>query len=112
MIPLTCKNTELAGAYLELSGEYSYKYLTPAYFEVAMKTKYLRDSDSARMFDIIMDGASYDFAVINSSVIGDPVFITRNSMQEKGGNFASQYASQESVLEAKLEELLEVYREE
>ena len=72
-----------------------------------MKTKYLRDSDSARMFDIIMDGASYDFAVINSSVIGDPVFITRNSMQEKGGNFASQYASQESVLEAKLEELLE-----
>ena len=112
MIPLTCKNIELAGAFLELSGEYSYKYLTPAYFEVAMKTKYLRDNDSARMFDIIMEGASYDFAVINSAVIGDPVFITRNSMQEKGGNFASQYASQESVLEAKLEELLEVYREE
>ncbi len=110
MLPLSCKDTKMAGAFLELMGDYSYKHLTPAYFEVAMKSKYLRDDDSSRMFDIIMEGARYDFAVINTSVVGDPVFITRDSMQGKGGNFASKYAAQENSLTTKLNDLIETYR--
>ncbi len=106
MIPTTCKDDALVGAFLELAGEYSYKKLTPAYFETAMKGKYLRDNDSARMFDIIMEGAYYDFAVINTSVLGDPVFIMRGSLLEKDGYFASYYASRESELEKKLDNLL------
>ncbi len=111
MVPTTCKNTALVGAFLELMSEYSYQNLTPSYYETAMKGKYLRDDESAQMFDMIIDGAWYDFAVINSSVIGDPVFITRNSMQHKtDGAFASQYATKSPALFEKLTALLAQYK--
>ncbi len=110
MVPTTCEDTKLVGAWLELAGEYSYKYLTPAWLEVAMKGKYLRDGDSVRMFDIIMEGSSYDFAFINAPVIGNPTAITLNSMRRLGGDFASQYAANESKLKTSLENLLELYK--
>ena len=111
-IPSNCRNTALAGAFIELMGEYSYKYVTPAYYEVAMKGKYLRDDESCRMFDIIVEGAWYDFANINTSVLGDPVFITRQSQYHiNGKNFASIWAENESKLTAALESLLALYQE-
>ena len=53
-VPTTVKNPALTGAFLELMGEYSYKIVTPKYYEVAMKGKYLRDDESCQMFDIIV----------------------------------------------------------
>ncbi|MBQ8508326.1 MAG: hypothetical protein IJ493_00270 [Clostridia bacterium] len=111
MVPVTCKDTALVGAFLELMGEYSYKKITPAYYDTTVKGKYLRDDDSARMFDLIVEGAWYDFATINSTVVGDPVFITRNAMQHKETeSFAALYASNESALNEKLTGLLETYK--
>lgn len=110
-VPSTAKNPALSGAFMELMGEYSYKMVTPKYYEVAMKGKYLRDDESCQMFDIIVDGAWYDFANINTSVLGDPVFITRNACCHAGGkNFASLWAGSEQKLEKQLEKLLETYR--
>ena len=45
-VPSTAKNPALSGAFMELMGEYSYKMVTPKYYEVAMKGKYLRDDES------------------------------------------------------------------
>lgn len=112
-VPSTCADTAKVGAVLELMGEYSYKKVIPAYYEVAMKGKYLRDDESCRMFDIIVDGAWYDFANINTSVVGDPVFITRQSEYHKDGkNFASTWAANEARLESSLETLLNNYKGE
>ncbi len=112
MVPSTCKDDALVGAWLELAGEYSYKKLIPAYFETAMKGKYLRDNDSARMFDLIVAGAYYDFAVINTVVLDNPVFVTRSSMQHhEGKNFASFYAAKEDSMKSKLESLLVLFKE-
>ncbi len=69
-----------------------------------------RDGDSVRMFDIIMDGLDYDFAVINTSVIGNPYAIMLNSMRRLGGNFATQYAANKNNLDSSLETLLELYK--
>ena len=110
-VPATVKDPEAVGAFLELMGEYSYKKVTPAYYEVAMKGKYLRDDESCQMFDIIIDGAWYDFANINTSVIGDPVFITRQAQYHRDGkNFASMWASRKDELTEKLNSLLENYK--
>lgn len=110
-VPATCEDPDMVGAFLELMGEYSYKMVTPKYYEVAMKGKYLRDDESCQMFDIIIDGAWYDFANINTSVVGNPVFITRQSQYHKDGkNFASFWAANESSLTASLNELLEIYK--
>ena len=110
-VPATVKDPEAVGAFLELMGEYSYKIVTPKYYEVAMKGKYLRDDESCQMFDIIIDGAWYDFANINTSVIGDPVFITRQAQYHRDGkNFASMWASRKDELTEKLNSLLENYK--
>ncbi len=110
-VPATCENPDMVGAFLELMGEYSYKMVTPKYYEVAMKGKYLRDDESCQMFDIIVEGAWYDFANINTSVIGNPVFITRQSQYHiDGKNFASVWAANEDQLKSKLTDLLETYK--
>lgn len=112
-VPSTCQNTERVGAFLELMGEYSYKKVIPAYYEVAMKGKYLRDDESCQMFDLIIESAWYDFAYINTSVLGNPVFITRQSQYHQDGkNFASVWAANETVLENNLETLLNAYKGE
>ena len=110
-VPTTVKNPEMVGAFLELMGEYSYKKVTPSYYEVAMKGKYLRDDESCQMFDLIIDSAWYDFANINTSVVGDPVFITRQASYHRDGqNFASMWASRKDELTSLLENLLTEYK--
>ena len=110
-IPVTCGDKELAGAFLELAGEYSYKYVIPAYYEVAMKGKYLRDDESCQMFDLVIDSAWDDFAYINTSMIGQPVNVIRQSEMHTGGvNFASRWASVKDQLESELEKFIENYK--
>ena len=63
------------------------------------------------MFDIIVGQTWYDFANINTSVLGDPVFITRQAQyHHKNLNFASNWASREAELEKTLTELLNEYK--
>ena len=110
-VPVTCEDTEMVSAFLEMAAEQSYKKVTPAYFDTALKGKYMRDSESGRMLDIIVEGAWYDYAVIHTSVLENPVYITRNAMQHKeGGTFASMYASSESAMKELLAELLDKYK--
>ena len=111
-IPTTCKDKELAGAFLELAGEYSYKNVIPRYYEVAMKGKYLRDDESCQMFDLVIESAWDDFAYINSSMIGNPVSVIRQSEMQSGGvNFASRWASRKTELESALKSFIESYQE-
>ena len=109
-IPASCADPRMSAAFLELACEKSYKMVTPAYFEVAMKAKYLRDEESAQMFDLIIESAWYDFAVIHTAVSGNPVFVTRNAEQQRDGTFASQYAAKESILESSLAAILDNYK--
>jgi len=107
MIPIDCKDIDRAGAVMEVMAAESYRSVTPAYFEIAMKKKYFRDEESAQMFDIIQAGAKYDFGVIYTSLVGDPVFIVRNSMT--GGDFASQYNANIGKLNAYLKNVMKKF---
>ncbi|MBQ2707103.1 MAG: hypothetical protein IJF67_02470 [Clostridia bacterium] len=119
---LTCvatntKHPEAVGAALELLNYYSYQWVTPAYFEVAMKAKYLADSDSANMFDIIVDNVVVDFGVIHSLAISggtytmDGIFAGqfRNLIRRGNENVASNYAKFEPVYKEGLAGILAKY---
>ncbi len=111
MVPYNAGDLELSGAVLELMCAESYKYVTPAYFETTMKDKYLRDDNSIKMLDLIVEGAYYDFAVVNTMAVGFPVFTVRSSMQHhEGKNFATHWAEDESVLTTSLTALLEKFQ--
>lgn len=63
-IPNTCENTELVGVTLEAMAYYSTSTLTPAYYDNALKTRYVRDEESGEMLDIIFATRVYDLGFI------------------------------------------------
>ncbi len=63
-VPKTASNVEMIGAVMEAMGEYSYKYVVPAYYDVTLKVKGTRDENSIEMLDITFDGRIVDFAFV------------------------------------------------
>ena len=58
---------ELVGATLELMAAESYKQVTPAYFEVAVKTKYSEAPEDAKMYDLILNSIKFSFGYCYST---------------------------------------------
>ena len=84
---------DMAGAVLEAIASGNSRTASPAYFEIAMKTKFSSDEDTARMYDIIHSGMKLDFGYIFSNIMEGPVTsIFINSVKE-GGVYASKLAS-------------------
>lgn len=60
IIPVTNSKLEMTGAILEALNCESANYVVPAYYEIALKTKYSRDEESAAMLDLIFDNRVVD----------------------------------------------------
>lgn len=59
-VPKTTNDKERTGIILEAMAAKSREVLRPAYYEVALSYKYLRDQDSLEMLDIIIDNRTYE----------------------------------------------------
>lgn len=59
-----CRQPEIVAAVLEAMTSESYRTVTPALYETALKVKYSRDDETAVMFDIIMEGVLFNFGSI------------------------------------------------
>ena len=68
-MPTTCANPEMAGAVLEALSASNYEKVLPTYFEVALKTKYAADNQSAKIFDIIHDSMVLDFGYVYGNAL-------------------------------------------
>lgn len=58
---------ELVGATLELMAAESYRQVTPAYFEIALKTKYSESPEDAEMYDLILKTVRFSFGYCYST---------------------------------------------
>ena len=83
-VPFTASDPGLVGKVSELLGYYGQKIVFPAYYEVLLQQKISRDPDTIKMFDIIFEGAVYDFGVALGLYQ-----ITHNLLTGKGDNFSS-----------------------
>ncbi len=63
-VPNTCQNPELTGVTLEAMAYYSVDTLTTAYYDNALKSRYVRDEESGKMLDIIFATRVYDLGFI------------------------------------------------
>ncbi|MCL1859120.1 MAG: extracellular solute-binding protein [Oscillospiraceae bacterium] len=106
-VPVDCQKKEIIGAVMEAFGSESYKSVSPAYFDVAMKIKYARDETSAKMLDIIREGAYLNFASIYNESIGNPWFVMRELMSSKSKNFASWYEKNEPKITKAIDKLID-----
>lgn len=81
-IPTTEKNPDMISAFLEAMSAESYRVVTPAYFETAVKSKYSRDSETSQMLDLVVSGIYLDFGYIFGHDIGRPIDVMRNMLAD------------------------------
>jgi hypothetical protein len=108
-IPVTCQNLDLLGATCEAMAAQSYRTLTPTFYEIALKNKYTRDSESSMTLDLIRDGCMFNFGFVNSNSMGNPMHIFRELIEAKKTDFVSLYKSKEKSYNKALEKLLNAY---
>ena len=81
-IPVTAQNTEVTAAYLEAMSAESYRLVTPAYFETAIKAKYSRDSETSQMLDLIVSGVYLDYSYIYGQSLSTPIDTIRGILAD------------------------------
>lgn len=110
-IPITNQKYELTGAALEGMASESFKVVTPAYYDKALKYKYVRDSESGQMIELIREHASADFVSLYSNSIGDIVHFFRQEISSKSQSIASSFEKKEKLWNKYLRKLLEAMEE-
>ncbi|MBQ7299407.1 MAG: extracellular solute-binding protein [Clostridia bacterium] len=94
-VPTTAPDIARTGTIMEAMAEVSKYTLTPAYYDVALKGKYIRDEESAEMLDIILAQRSYDLGMIFNwgNMFSTITGLSTNS----NADFASAYAKVEKA---------------
>ncbi len=103
-IPTTAPDLSRTGTIMEAMAEISKYTLTPAYYDVALKGKYIRDEESAEMLDIILAQRAYDLGMIFN---WGSMFSTVTGMTTSKTDFASSFAKREKATETAIEKFVE-----
>ena len=98
------EKAELVGATLEHMAAESYKKVTPAYYEIVLKSKYSNDPRDAEMYDYILGTYVYTFGFVYASV---HIGAIGNLFRNMAGDFAQQYEANETKYETALENLID-----
>jgi len=94
-IPITVTDTEFVGVMLEALSAESYRIVTPAYYDVALKVKHARDEESAAMMDVVIEGIRFDFGYIYDGWNG-MAFSLPELLANRKKDFASYYNANEN----------------
>ena len=87
-VPVTNNRLDLTGTMLEALYCAAYNDVIPAYYEITLKSKSVRDNDSEEMLDIISSNVRFDYGdTWWCDAIRDGVF--RGMFEENSRNFAS-----------------------
>ncbi len=108
-IPTTVPEPEKCTFLLEAMSAEGYNYITPAYYEVALKGKYTRDESTAEMLDIISTTAFFDFVDVFYAELGSISDLLSNYVGTNTKGLASFFESRRSSFEQKLATLMENY---
>ena len=102
--PVNNSENNNAGLIAEALCAESYITLKPAYYDICLKGKYIRDNESEGMLDIIFKNRIYDIGVIyNLGKIRDMFNILVN---KKSSDIMSEYKKIEKAVQADLDALL------
>ena len=110
-IPVNCEKIEAVGAVTEALAVEGYYSVTPAYYEMALGTKYMRDEQAKEMLEIIRNGVTFNFGTIYSIQL-DNIYNTMPGMIASNSNdFVSYYAAREQNWNELLGKIITAYEE-
>ena len=102
-VPTTSSDITRTGIIIESLSAESYHTLTPAYYDIALKSKHARDEESAEMLDILFANRRLDVAM-NFNIGGLASLITSQT-----ANLASSYEKVEVKAQKDIEKLIESF---
>ncbi len=105
-IPKTCKNTEFVGTMVQALSAESRKTVTPTLYEIALKTRYLRDNESKEVMDLIIDGNTFDFGYVYNVGFAYTIEVM---IREGNNNFRSYYTKNFTTARYKLKTILKAF---
>lgn len=108
-IPLTLKEDryDVVGATMEYMAYQSMKTVMPAYYEIALKTKYASDAESGEMLDLIFKNFKVDAGVLYTKNINSVHQALRTLVGNNNSNVASQFKAFERVVPKQLDKMQE-----
>jgi hypothetical protein len=104
VIPITCTDTEKTANILEAMGYYAQKYITPAYYDVTVTNKLVRDDETTEMLDIILKNRVLDLAYLYNW--GDLNGMFYGMAQGGKTDFVSQFEKKENAVNKAIEKTL------
>lgn len=108
-IPTSAADPEKTGYALSALCHDSKTTLRPAYYELALERRSMRDEDSVRMLDIILDSRCYDIATIYNW--GDWYSFFYPGMYDNIGiNFASTYNANSGATLSAIQATVDAYK--
>ena len=105
-LPSYCTKVDAVCAAFEALSAEGYSSVIPVCYEIAMKTKYARDSLSSQMLDIMHDSISTDFAYVNNYGLKSMVTKIRDIVDKRNNTYASWFAKNESAIQKALDKLI------
>lgn len=99
-ITASCENPDMAAAVMEAMASEGYRTVAPAFYEVALKVKYSRNDDSARMFDLIRSSVVFDFGALYGTTLDVSFTSIKNFVAFSSAEWTSFYESSREKAEA------------
>lgn len=108
-VPSTMKEDrlDLVGAYMEYAACQSYRNVIPVYYEMAIKDKYLNDTESAEMLDMIYENIYIDAGVLYTKSLDSIHQKLRDVVKSKSNNSASMFKTLSKIVEKRLVTLMD-----
>jgi len=108
-VPKNLTNPERTGAVAEALAFYSYKYIRPAFFDVVLENKAVRDEDSYEMITLMHENKTFDFG-FNMGTASVYNMLTEVVINKNSTDFASHYKTVEKVINKQFEKLFESFQ--
>jgi hypothetical protein len=95
----------MIGAVLEVMASQSFKTITPAYYEQALKGRYANDPQSVAMLDHITQNVWIEAGILNCNAIDAPHKTFREAIKNRNANASSLLKQMERLVQKKLDTL-------
>jgi len=107
-VPKDSVTTDVAGAVIECMASESYRTISPALYEVALKVKYSQDDVAAMMFDIAKSTVVFDLGRILANALSGPAGTWQTAITGSV-SWTTTIKAQEKPWKKQLEKMLLVF---
>jgi len=104
-VPTTAADSANSAMILEALSADGAQSIIPRYYEIALKTKYVRDDTSSQVLDLIRDSRYLEFVDMYTGDLGFSDFFAGYLVDRNDGTFVSSYTANSKSWSAKLENL-------